>query len=141
MHKNDLIDKTEIQVRFHEVDSMNVVWHGNYVNYLEYGRESFGEKYGINYMDFYKNKILTPIVNLELNYKKSLKYGDKFVVETRYVDCDAAKLIFKYVIYRLSDHEVVATGKSIQVFLNTKKELLLTIPQFFLEWKEKWKII
>lgn len=37
-------------IRFSEVDSMNVVWHGSYPLYFEDAREAFGEKYGLEYM-------------------------------------------------------------------------------------------
>ena len=57
-----LIDRSEIKVRFGEVDSMGIVWHGNYVKYMEDGRESFGEKYGITYLDFFKNRVMSPVV-------------------------------------------------------------------------------
>jgi acyl-CoA thioester hydrolase len=138
MSKKELIAKTEIKVRFNEVDSMKVVWHGNYVKYLEDGREAFGAKYGIHYLDFFKEEVVVPLVNIELEYKKPLKYGENAIVETRYVDCDAAKLIYEYTIYRSSNMEVVATGRSVQVFLNTNMELMLTLPEFFVRWKEKW---
>jgi acyl-CoA thioester hydrolase len=62
--------KTETIIRFSEVDSMGVVWHGNYVKYFEDGREAFGNKYGLNYLDFHKNGILTPIVKLSCNRDK-----------------------------------------------------------------------
>ncbi|MDD5570090.1 MAG: acyl-CoA thioesterase [Bacteroidales bacterium] len=136
-----LEDKIEIKIRFNEIDSMNVVWHGNYVKYMEDGRESFGEKYGLHYLDFMKNEIVAPIVYVEMEYKKFLRYGEKAIVETKYVDCEAAKLKFEYTIYRSCNNEVVATGKSMQVFLNTEGELLLTIPPFFYEWKKKWGFI
>ena len=37
----------EIEIRFSEVDSMNIVWHGSYVLYLEDAREAFGKKYNL----------------------------------------------------------------------------------------------
>ena len=40
-------------IRFSEVDSMNVVWHGSYPLYFEDAREAFGEKYGLEYMGFF----------------------------------------------------------------------------------------
>ena len=134
----ELKETIEIAVRFSEVDAMNIVWHGNYVKYLEDGREAFGGKYGIQYLDFFDREVMVPIVNVELDYKKPLRYGDKAIVEVRYVDCEAAKLKFEYTIYRSSNMEVVATAKSVQVFLNTKMELLLTFPDFFIQWKKKW---
>lgn len=51
-----------IRVRFSEVDSMQVVWHGEYVRYFEDGREAFGRKYpGIGYLDIYGAGYTAPI--------------------------------------------------------------------------------
>lgn len=134
----ELKETIEIAVRFSEIDAMNVVWHGNYVKYLEDGREAFGKKYGMSYLDFFKQAVMVPLVNIELDYKKPLRYDEKAIVEVRYMDCEAAKLIFEYIIYRSSNHEVVATAKTVQVFLNTNMELLLAFPDFFIQWKKKW---
>ena len=78
--------ETLIRVRFSEVDSMGIVWHGQYIRYFEDGREDFGNKFGISYLDFYEKGILVPIVKIDLNYKKPLIYGDTALVETRFVD-------------------------------------------------------
>jgi acyl-CoA thioester hydrolase len=120
---------------------MGVVWHGNYIKYFEDGREAFGNLYEINYQDFYSRGFMIPIVKINCDYKKPLKYGDTAVIETRFVNSDAAKLLYDYVIYRNDTDEVVATGSSVQVFLNTDMELLLDFPPFFLEWKKKHKLI
>jgi acyl-CoA thioester hydrolase len=137
----ELTEKYEFLVRFCEVDSMNVVWHGHYAKYFEDGRESFGRKYGLHYTDFINNRLFVPIVKLEIDYKSSLKYDEKAIIETKYIDCEAAKVYFEYTIYRSSNNEIVATGRSVQVFLNEQRELLLTNPPYFTEWKKKWNII
>ena len=36
-----------VQVRFSEVDAIRMVWHGNYVRYMEDAREAFGREYGL----------------------------------------------------------------------------------------------
>jgi acyl-CoA thioester hydrolase len=36
-----LTDTIEIQIRFSEVDSIKMAWHGSYVKYMEDGREAF----------------------------------------------------------------------------------------------------
>jgi acyl-CoA thioester hydrolase len=137
MRTENLVCRTESRVRFSDVDSMGVVWHGNYIKYFEDGREAFGNLYHINYQDFYSRGILIPLVKITCDYKKPLKYGDTAVIETRFVNADAAKLLYDYVIYRNSTDEVVATGSSVQVFLNNDMELLLDFPPFFLDWKKK----
>jgi acyl-CoA thioester hydrolase len=136
-----LSDRKEVIVRFGEVDSMKIVWHGNYFKYFEDGRESFGAKYNIGYLDVYKHQIMIPIVKVSCDYKKPLEYGDTAIVETRFINSEAAKIIFEYQIFRKSDNELVATGSSMQVFLTPERELLLTSPQFFIDWKKNWGIL
>ena len=137
----ELTDRTEIRVRFGEVDSMRIVWHGNYLKYFEDGRESFGEKYQLGYLDVYKHNVMIPLVKVTCDFKRPLAYGDTAVVETRFVNTDAAKIQFEYTVYRKSDMEVMATGSTVQVFLTPEGELLLFTPEFFLGWKRHWGLI
>jgi acyl-CoA thioester hydrolase len=137
MTKKQLISTIEFPVRFSEVDSMNIVWHGHYVKYMEEGREDFGRKFGISYMVIKANGYMAPVVKLTCDYKKVLTYDDRVIVETRYVDSDAAKITYAFRIYRASDKELVATGESVQVFTDMDRELILTVPPFFEDWKKK----
>ncbi|WP_075559535.1 acyl-CoA thioesterase [Parabacteroides timonensis] len=136
-----LTNRTNLRVRFSEVDSMEVVWHGEYVRYMEDGREAFGRQYGIGYTDIRDAGYVVPIVELDVQYKQFLKYGESAIVETRYIRTDAAKILFEYIIFRESDETVVATGSSVQVFVNKATGLLeLNNPDFYKMWKEKWEI-
>ena len=137
----NLIDRVTIRVRFSEVDSMKVVWHGEYVKYFEDGRESFGKKYDLEYLNVHAKGYTIPFVSLKCEYKNSLRVADTAIVETRYLDCEAAKIKFAYTIYREADMVVVAEGESVQVFLNSNNELELTAPKFFIEWKKKWGLL
>jgi acyl-CoA thioester hydrolase len=137
----ELTDRIEIKVRFGEVDSMKIVWHGNYIKYFEDGRESFGLKYNLGYLDVYKHNVMIPIVKVNCDFKRPLVYGDEAIVETRYINTDAAKIVFEYRVLRKSDNEVMATGSSTQVFLTPQGELLLTSPEFYTGWKKKWGIL
>ncbi len=134
-----LICHTTFRVRFSEVDSMNIVWHGDYVRYFEDGREAFGREYpGLSYQDIYKSGFLTPIVELNVSYKHPLTVDDTAIVETRFIDTPAAKICFEYIIRRESDGVVIATGNSVQVFIDENKELQLLSPVFYENWKKKW---
>lgn len=135
-----LTDRTTIKVRFSEIDSMQIVWHGEYVRYFEDGREAFGKRYGLDYMSIYREGYLVPIVDLRLPVNRRC-HREEAIVETRYIHSDAAKILFEYTIYRASDQNIVATGTTTQVFLNTNRELELVNPAFYIEWKKKWNII
>lgn len=137
-----LTHRTTVRVRFSDVDSMQVVWHGEYVRYLEDGREAFGRQYGLGYTDIRDAGYVVPIVELNIQYKQSLTYGETAVVETRYIRTEAAKICFEYSIYRESDSSIVATGSSMQVFVdNATHQLVLNNPLFYQDWKEKWNIL
>ncbi|MBL7763335.1 MAG: acyl-CoA thioesterase [Chitinophagaceae bacterium] len=133
-----LSDRIEVLVRFNEADPLGIVWHGHYIRYFEDGREAFGNKYGIGYLDFYRKNIIIPVVNIDCSYKRSLKYGEKVAVETTFIPCEAAKLKFEYRLFNAATGELVATGSSVQVFLDKETSVLqLTNPVFFEEWKSK----
>jgi acyl-CoA thioester hydrolase len=136
--KNILSDKHTVPVRFSEVDALKIVWHGHFIKYMEDGRESFGNKFNLAYATLYNNGFITPIVNLNIDFKRPLKHGDYAIVETTYIDSPAAKLIFSYKIYRSSDQALSATAETIQVFLDMNGELSITIPPFITEWKRTW---
>lgn len=136
MGDKKLVNRIEVRVRFSEVDSMAVVWHGNYVKFLEDGREAFGREYGAGYHEIYANGYLTPIVKMELNYLKPAVFGDILVVETTYVNTDAAKLVFDYKISRASDGELLAKARTVQVFTDLEGRMELANPQFYQEWKK-----
>lgn len=133
--------QTDVPVRFNEADPLGVVWHGHYLRYFEDGREAFGKSFALSYLDFYRHDLAVPIVSAHCDYKRPLRYGDTMMVKTTFQPVPAAKLLFTYEIYETRKQELVATGTTTQVFVNAKTfELHLVIPDFFQQWREKWKV-
>ncbi len=137
-----LVEGTEIAVRFNEADPLGIVWHGHYIRYFEDGREAFGNSHGLSYLDFYRQGFIVPVVKVDCDYKRSLRYGDRVLIESRFIPCDAAKIIFNYSLFNAETGELVAKGSSLQVFLDkVTSTLQLTNPPFFDEWKRKQGLI
>lgn len=132
-----LTNSTLVPVRFSEVDALGIVWHGHYLKFFEDGREAFGRQFELGYLDVYKHKFATPLVKINVDFKKTVKYGDHVKIITTFVPSAAAKIIFNYEIYRESDGELVATGESTQVFMNLSHELHIVVPEFYENWKRK----
>ena len=107
---------------------MNIVWHGSYVMYFEDAREAFGQKYGIAYLDIFGNGYYAPLVDLSFKYKSPITYKP----------VDAAKIVFDYEITNPENGEVLATGHSVQVFMDMNYQLVWVNPDFYEEWKKKW---
>ncbi|WP_047246583.1 acyl-CoA thioesterase [Maribacter thermophilus] len=139
-NQKEISHLSKIRVRFTETDPLGIVWHGNYIQYFEDGREAFGRHHGISYLDQKKHNFSTPIVKSTCEHKLPLRYGDVAEIKTTYIDSPAAKMIFKYEIYN-PDGEVVCIGETVQVFVELEGELSLVIPEFFLKWKKKVGLI
>ena len=134
----NLSDKHLVKVRFNEADPLGIVWHGHYLRYFEDSREAFGERYDLSYLGMFKLGFIAPLVSIHCDYKRSLNYGDTAIVETTYSYNPAAKLNFNYKIFDPVSQAILAEGYSIQVFLEKDtKELQLSCPAFFEEWKKK----
>ncbi|HRO44038.1 MAG TPA: acyl-CoA thioesterase [Flavipsychrobacter sp.] len=137
--KQTLSHTFETEVKFSEADPLGIVWHGHFIRYFEDGRETFGQEYGLRYLDFYRSNIVVPIIKINCEYKRILRYGHRIRVETIYHDTPAAKLLFDYKVFDAAKNELVACGNSLQVFMQRDTmELMLTIPQFMIDWKKKW---
>lgn len=129
---------SKVRVRFVETDPLGIVWHGNYIQYFEDGREAFGRHHGISYLNQKEYGYATPIVKSSSEHKLPLRYGDVATIKTIYVDSRAAKMVFRYEVFN-QDDLLVCTGETVQVFVDHlgNGELSLTIPEFFKEWKKK----
>ena len=130
-----LCHETILSVRFCEVDSYQIVWHGNYVNYLEVGREAFGKKFGIGYQHLLDRGVRAPIVHVDIDYRHSLKYGDRFRVLTEYVEKPQAKVCFRYRLTSLDGKIVYCRGRTEQVLQDHSTGR--TIPSLP-DWHEAW---
>lgn len=128
-----------IKVRFSEVDSMNVVWHGSYMLYFEDAREEFGRVFGLDYMTIFNNGCFAPLVDMTFHYRKPITYGMEPVIEIEYVPTEAAKIVFDYTIRDPRDGSVMATGRSVQVFMDHDYNLLWDNPAFYAAWKKRWE--
>ncbi|GGH38526.1 4-hydroxybenzoyl-CoA thioesterase [Mangrovimonas yunxiaonensis] len=128
---------SKVRIRFVETDPLGIVWHGNYIQYFEDGREAFGRHHGISYLDQKKYGFATPIVKSSTDHKLPLRYGDVATIKTIFVDSPAAKMVFHYEVYN-QHGDLVCTGETIQVFVDKigEGDLALAAPEFFINWKK-----
>lgn len=105
MEKTALKASKEFSVRFSEVDSMNIVWHGSYPLYFEDAREAFGKKYGLGYLLIFNSGYYAPLVDLSFKYKRPIVYGMPCRIDIFYCPTEAAKIVFDYEIHHAESDE------------------------------------
>lgn len=129
----------EIEVEFYDLDPMNVVWHGNYIKYLEKARCDMLEKIGYTYEDMKKDNSAYPIATMDLKFIKPATFKQTLNVAATLESIEPA-LIINYLITDKHTGEKYFKAKSMQirVDINTK-ESLYTAPEEFLKKTEEFK--
>ena len=90
-------------------------------------------------MSFFDNGYFAPLVELTFHYKKPIKYGMTPRIDIIYRPTEAAKIVFDYEIHDTVDDSLIATGHSVQVFMDLTYQLVWDNPPFYQQWKERWK--
>lgn len=129
------------EIRFSEVDSMNIVWHGSYMLYFEDAREAFGARYGLEYMTIFGNGYYAPLVEMNFKFKSPLRYESHPEIIITYRPTESAKIVFDYEIRDRDTGTVCATGRSVQVFMDRNYELVWESPEFYRNWQKKWEVL
>ncbi len=81
MSKQPVISASvDIKVPFHDVDMMNVVWHGHYVRYIEIARCALLDKIDYNYSQMRDSGYAWPVVDLHVRYPGPARFGDTIKV-------------------------------------------------------------
>jgi acyl-CoA thioester hydrolase len=120
--------ETPIKVRFHEVDSFNVVYHGNYIPYLEAGRLDLTAKFDVSIQEMNDGGVFAPVIDLKCQYKTFAKFGDELVVKTTVRPQERAMLTFVYRIERPSDGALIVEAETTHVLMTTQGKMLYAIP-------------
>ena len=119
---------TSLEVRFPEVDSYGVVWHGHYVQYFEVARDALCAAFGLTPADALAHGYKVPITVVEMHLKRPAKLDDRLEVSAVLAPSETARLAMAYEVRRLPERTLLATGTTEQVILNAEGELLLTLP-------------
>ena len=88
---------TEIEARYAETDKMGVIYHGNYATWFEVARLDYISKLGFSYADMEKQGIISPVTDLNVNYK-SLFLSRKVKVKTWVEKYSRLRSVYKYEI-------------------------------------------
>ncbi len=121
------------RVRFYETDGMQVVYHGNYLNWFEEARVEYMREGGVCLNDLLKEGIVFPIVEINVKYMKSALYDDIVLVKTYLREVDRIKLVFEYEVVRESTGELLTKGRSVGTYTKISTGRIARMPAERLE--------
>jgi acyl-CoA thioester hydrolase len=106
------------RVRYAETDQMGIVYHANYLVWMEIGRVEYCRAAGLRYKDLETNEgINLAVVEAECRYLKPAHYDDMVTVRTGVAEAATRAVEFRYEIWRKETEEMLATGRTRHVFL------------------------
>nr|WP_241242877.1 thioesterase family protein [Paenibacillus whitsoniae] len=108
----------ELRVRYAETDQMGVVYHANYLAWLEIGRTELIRDLGFPYRKVEEMGLLLPVTEANLVYKKPARYDDLVQVLTRVTQLSGVRLQFGYEIRHGESEELLVTGTTSHVWVN-----------------------
>lgn len=132
------IAKKEIEVRYAETDQMGVVYHANYLVWMELGRTSLIQELGFNYAEMEKDGILSPVMDISASYKKPVRYGEVATIHTWIEEYDGLRVIYGYEVYT-GDGELALTAESRHVCVKRENFRPISIRKKFPEWHEAYE--
>ena len=121
--------RVELDVRFPEVDSYRVVWHGNYVLYCEVARNALCAAAGFTPAAALAYGYRSPVTRFDFVLRRPARLDDRLEVSCTLRPSRTAKLEMDYEVRRLPDRLLLATAFTQQVLLSPSDELLLTVPK------------
>ncbi|MFY3435412.1 acyl-CoA thioesterase [Achromobacter mucicolens] len=129
--------QVEIRVPFFDVDSINVVWHGHYVKYLEQARCELLDRIGHNYDAMRESGYAWPVIDLHLRYAQPAQFGQRLVVRAELVEWEH-RLKINYLIQDAATGQRLtrATSEQVAVCL-ASREMQLTSPKVFVDAVER----
>lgn len=121
--------EVKISVPFYDLDPMQIVWHGNYLNYFELARAGLFQRYGVDLYNYYeREKIIFPIIRTQTKHIIPLRHRDEIICRATLVDANI-KLIVDFEIRKAGENVVCARGRTEQVAVQMPQgETLYSIP-------------
>lgn len=113
------IFKSEITIKvpFYDNDPMGIVWHGNYIKYLEVARCDMFDKIGYNYIDMNDDGLTYPLAKMDLKFINPATFNQELKIVTTLEEIEPA-IVIKYVISDLKTEKKIFKAKSLQIRVN-----------------------
>jgi acyl-CoA thioester hydrolase len=127
----------EVTVPFFDVDSMDVVWHGHYVKYLEIARCALLDEVGHTYAQMKESGYVWPVIDLQLRYVQAARFGQQLRVRADLVEW-RNRLKINYLISDAQSGERLTRASTVQVAVNlTDGMMQLVSPKVMIDAVER----
>ena len=131
-------NQTEIEVRYQETDQMGVVYHANYLIWFEIGRTKLIEQFGFKYAEMEKDNVISPVIDVQVQYKRPARYGETVVIHTWLDNYDGVRTVYGY---QVTDKEgiLLVSGTTTHVIADAETFRPLRLKRVNPAWHEVYQ--
>ncbi len=123
----------DLEIPFHDVDMMEVVWHGHYAKYFEIARCALLETINYNYPQMRDSGYAWPIIDLKVRYIKPAVFRQVITITSTIVEWEN-RLKIDYLINDKTTGARLVKGHSIQVAVDMRtKAMCFESPKILFE--------
>lgn len=127
-----------IEIPFHDVDSMYVVWHGHYLKYFEIARCKLLDQFHYNYMEMQASGYVWPVIESHVRYVHGIQFQQKIRVRAILREWEN-RLKIDYLVFDAETGKRLTKGYTMQVAVNLQtRELCLQSPQILFDCLNTW---
>jgi acyl-CoA thioester hydrolase len=101
----------EVRIYYDDTDAGGVVYHANYLRYLERGRTEFLRDRGLSVQAMHEAGIIFPVVAIEVNYRAPARLDDLLEVETTIVSVKNSSFVAGQRVLRKEDGKLLVEAR------------------------------
>lgn len=122
----------EMEVPFHDIDALRVVWHGHYLKYMEISRCALLRKFGLDAADMINLGFKFMVGDLSCRYSNALTYGDRFRITSWFTETEH-RIGIAYEIFNITQNKRAFRGTTHLITVSEEGKLQLSTPKVIFE--------
>lgn len=124
--------RARVRVRYAETDQMGVVYHANYIVWMEVGRVEFCRSAGLSYRDMEREGALhLAVIEANCRYIAPARYDDEIDIETSIEKATPRGVRFAYIMTHADSGRKLAEGFSRHLFLDRELKPMRLPERFY----------
>ncbi|MDR3055419.1 MAG: acyl-CoA thioesterase [Zoogloeaceae bacterium] len=131
--KSQWQQSVELRIPFHDLDPLEICWHGHYVRYFELARTALLQSIDYDYPKMRESGYAWPVIEFFIRYAQPLFYQQRVQVEAYLMEWEN-RLKIDYLIRDVESGRRLTRGHTVQVAVEMQtREMSLVTPAVLLE--------
>ncbi len=122
--------ETRVRVRYAETDQMGVVYHANYLVWMEVARVDWCRAIGFDYREMEAvDGVVIAVVEVNCRYLYPARFDDEIAIRIEVKESTSKLMRFHYDMWRAGDGREVCKAETVHLYLSRERFRPIRLPQ------------